>query len=416
MIPRGRLAALTAAVLALTVLGAGAAASGAGPQAEKFRLSAELGRPDEVLAYGPSQLLLLSDFAEKPELFRINNDGSLDRSFGDGGKVETFFNGVTVAPDGKILLTGSGDEGAEVTRLLPDGSPDPAFGRGGTAPIDFGGAYDQAKTVAVDSNGGIVVAGTRQTIVDNRGLSDAVPAIGRLLPDGTVDRSFAGGGKRILDEGWEAGVSSVVPLPGGGVVATGEGYLGLVVWKLTAAGRMNPRFGKHGVLHLAEGRGWHHGYDWEEELGWRDEVAVLPSGKLLLAANGERYDDRGSHYRAVALRLKASGRIDRSFGRRGWVTATFGGDTFAQKLALLPHGISVLVVGAQSRHGKQSDLGLVAFNRRGKLYRHFGHRGKVRVDLHRQDFVDDATAQGRRLVILGYDQNIEAWLVGVPNL
>jgi uncharacterized delta-60 repeat protein len=399
MILRRRLAALTVAALTLTALVAGAAASGAGPRVEKLRLSADLERASEVIPYGDSKLLLT--LREESDLVRIDNDGSLDPSFGDGGRLETSYNGVTVAPDGKILLAGPGDE---VTRLLPDGRPDASFGHDGTASIDFGGAYDRVRTVAVATDGSIVVGGTRQTIVDNRGLSDSVPAIGRLLPDGTVDQSFADGGTRRLYGGWESGVADIVPLSGGGIVATAEGYLGLAVWKLTATGQMNRNFGNHGVVNL------------EKELTWLEEVAVLPSGKLLLAATGERYDDRGLHYRALALRLKASGRIDRSFGRRGWATATFGGDTFVENLALLPHGTPVLVTDAQTAHGRESDLGVVAFNRRGKLLRGFGHRGKLRVDLDRWDLVQDAATQGRRVVVLGQDREGTNWLVGVPNL
>lgn len=410
MTVKRRLAVLTAAVLALTVPGAGAAASGTGPRAEKFRLPAALGDASEVIPYGPSQQLLLFNFVEKPGLVRIDNDGSLDRSFGNGGKLDGSYSGVVVAADGKILLAGSGDGDAEVTRLLPDGTADPSFGRGGTARLDFGGAYDRAKTVAVIPNGDIVVVGTRQTIVDNRGLSDAGPAIGRLLPNGEVDRSFGEEGQRTLAGGWESGVANVVPLRGGGIVATGEGYLGLVVWKLTATGQPNRHFGNHGVLNLDESHGR------PESLSWVNGVAALPSGKLLLAATGERFDGSESHYRALALRLKANGRVDRSFGRRGWASATFGGDTLTEDLMLLPHGILVLVANAHFRHDKESDLGAVAFNRRGRLYRGFGHRGRVRVDLHRWDLVEDAAARGGHVVILGRDHEGEGWLVGVPKL
>jgi uncharacterized delta-60 repeat protein len=415
MVLRRRLAALTAAALALTALVAGAAASAGGPRAEKLRLPAELGRPSEVIAYGRSKLLLVDPYTDAG-LIRIDNDGSLDPSFGDGGKVDAPYSGAAVAPDGKVLLAGSGDGDAEVTRLLPDGRPDPSFGRDGTVLIDFGGAYDWGTSVAVAPNGDIVVGGAKQTLVDSRGSSDARAAIGRLLPDGTLDRSFASGGTRTLEGGWESAVSNVVPLRGGGIVATGPAYLGIAVWKLTATGRMNRRFGQNGTINLEDGRGRRENYGWSEELSWVNEVAPLPSGKLLLAATGERYVEHESRYRALALRLKANGKIDRSFGRRGWAAATFGGTTFARNLVLLPHGTLVLVANAQFHHDRESDLGAVAFDSHGKIYRGFGNRGKVRVNLHHWDLVEDATTQGSRLVILGNDRKGERWLVGVPNL
>jgi uncharacterized delta-60 repeat protein len=414
MILRGRLAALASAALTLTALVAGATAAAGGPRAEKLRLPADLGRPSEVIAYGQSKLLLVDPYADAG-LVRINNDGSLDPSFGEGGRLATAYNGITVAPDGKLLMPYFHDGNAAVARLLPDGTPDPSFGQEGLATLDFGGIYDGASSVAVAPNGDIIVGGAMQRSPSSRGISDAVPAIGRLLPDGRVDRSFGNGGKRILEGGWEGGVADVKPLRGGGIVAAGEGFLGIAVWKLTASGRMNRNFGKHGVLNL-EGGGRREKYGWQEELDWVEEVVPLPSGKLLLAATGSDYNGRKTHYRAVALRLKANGKVDRSFGRRGWATTNFGGTTFVHDLAVLPRGILVVFASAQFHHDKESDLGAVAFNRRGGIYRGFGKGGKVRVNLHGWDLIDNGTIQGGRAVILGQDRGGEPWLVGVPNL
>jgi uncharacterized delta-60 repeat protein len=418
----GKHFAAAAATLVLAVLLAGAVASGAGRRAERLHLAPELGRPNEVLGYGRSKLLLLG-LLEESELTRINDDGSPDPSFGTGGSIEASYNGAAVTPGGDILLAGSssspGDPtngDAEVTRLLPDGSPDPSFGHEGTALIDFGGHHDAARTVAVASNGAIIVGGTKQTVAESRGLSDAVPAIGRLLPDGAVDRSFGKHGVRILKGGWEGGVFDLAPLRGGGIVAEGEGYLGITIWRLTPSGSMNRHFGQHGVVNLEGGRGKREKYGWEEELEWVDRVGVLPNGKLLLAATGSNYNGHDTRYRVLALRLRADGHIDRSFGHRGWAATTFGGTTFAKDLTMLPHGILVIAADAQVHHDKESDIGAAAFGHTGKLYRPFGDHGKARVDLHRWDLVEDATTQGNRVVILGQDRDGGCWLVGVPGL
>jgi uncharacterized delta-60 repeat protein len=418
----GKRFAAAAAALALALLVGGAAAEGAGQRAAKVHLADELGRPSELVPYGRSQLLLFDSF-EGPALSRVGDDGSLDRTFEAGGHLEGFYGGVAVAPDGKILVAGSGSppgdpgnsDGA-VRRLLPDGRPDPSFGNDGTALIDFGGRYDGAVSVALAADGDVLVGGSKQTYAESRGGSDATPAVGRLLPNGGVDRSFGNDGKRVLDGGFESGVLSLAPLRGGGIVAEGGGYLGIAVWKLTPAGRMNPNFGKHGALNLEKGRGHKERYGWEEELSWVDRVGVLPSGKLLLAATGSRYDGRNTRYRALALRLRSDGGIDRSFGHRGWAAANFGGTTFAHALTMLPHGVLVLACDAQVHRDRESDVGAVAFGPTGRLYRRFGDHGKVRVDLHRWDLVEDATTQGNRLVILGQDRQGGRWLVGVPGL
>jgi uncharacterized delta-60 repeat protein len=416
---RGRKSVIAGVGIALlATLLAGALASGAGPRAQKLRLAPELGKPGELLPYGRSKLLLLGSFDEEG-LMRIGNDGTLDRSFGAGGKLESPYGaGATVAPGGKILLASSarGPRGSDaaVTRLMPDGAPDPSFGKQGTALIDFGGAYDGAATVAVAPDGDILVGGTMQKHAESRGLSDAVPAVGRLRPNGAVDSSFANHGKRVLEGGSEGGVLDIAPLPNGGVVAEGEGYLGIAVWKLTGSGSPNRRFGKRGLLSLEQGRGRREKYGWEEELEWVDEVGVLPNSKLMLAATGSRYDGNKPQYRALALRLRADGRFDRAFGRRGWAAATFGGSTFAEDLVMLPRGIAVVAADAQVRHDKESDVAAIAFGPSGGLYKRFGHRGKARVDLRRWDLVEDTARQGDQVVILGQDRANERWLVRIP--
>src|SRR5207245_943210 len=76
------------------------------------------------------------DFA----LARYNPDGSLDPSFGSGGRVLTDFGGydeasaLALQSDGKIVVAGFSDVvgfGFALARYNPDGSLDPSFGSGG---------------------------------------------------------------------------------------------------------------------------------------------------------------------------------------------------------------------------------------------------------------------------------------------
>ena len=79
------------------------------------------------------------DFA----LARYNRDGTLDATFGDGGKVLTTFepnsidaaNAVVIQPDGRIVAAGRSGSGPRsefaVARYLPNGDLDPSFDRDG---------------------------------------------------------------------------------------------------------------------------------------------------------------------------------------------------------------------------------------------------------------------------------------------
>jgi uncharacterized delta-60 repeat protein len=118
-------------------------------------------------------------------LARYNPDGTLDGSFGTGGSVSTDFSGnddialaVTLQPDGRILTAGFTytplllrDQFA-VARYAPDGSLDETFGSGGKVTTDFAtSAYAFAISLQPDEK--IVVAGVTATggVVDHTALA-----------------------------------------------------------------------------------------------------------------------------------------------------------------------------------------------------------------------------------------------------
>jgi uncharacterized delta-60 repeat protein len=126
------------------------------------------------LAGGAFGVTAFSAFA----LARYNADGSLDGTFGGGGKVFTEFQGaspavtgtaaqaVAVQPDGAIVVAGRSDscENFALARYNPDGSPDVSFGKDGRV----GTAFSQSCTIhtgdgfyslALQPDGKIVAAG-----------------------------------------------------------------------------------------------------------------------------------------------------------------------------------------------------------------------------------------------------------------
>lgn len=103
-------------------------------------------------------------------LVRYNSDGTLDTSFDldgmaiyDSGTGDDGAYGATLQADGKIVVVGSKDGGAEpdfaMLRYKVDGTLDSTFGLNGLVITDFG-AYAQARSVAMDPIGKIVVGGT----------------------------------------------------------------------------------------------------------------------------------------------------------------------------------------------------------------------------------------------------------------
>lgn len=107
------------------------------------------------------------DFA----VVRLNTDGSLDSNFGTGGKVSTNFAvendvpaAVVIQPNGKIVVGGSAYPGTTlldfaIARYLSDGSLDTSFGTGGKLISEMGTGGNVISAMALQTDGKLVVAG-----------------------------------------------------------------------------------------------------------------------------------------------------------------------------------------------------------------------------------------------------------------
>jgi uncharacterized delta-60 repeat protein len=133
------------------------------------------------------------DFA----LARYKWNGTLDGSFGFGGKVKTDFGGgdvarsVAIDAGGRIVAAGNAGDDFALARYEPDGGLDPSFGSGGQVTTDFGTPSTRANSMAIYSRGKVVVAGQRGS------ASGRKFALARYKENGDLDRSFGNGGKVI---------------------------------------------------------------------------------------------------------------------------------------------------------------------------------------------------------------------------
>ena len=120
---------------------------------------------------------------------RLSPDGTLDASFDPGANSDVL--ALAVQPDGKILVVGLfttlGGGGTGTTtrnfigRLNSDGTLDTSFNPGADAVIN---------TVALQSDGKIVVGGNFTTLGGGGTGTTTRNRIGRLNPDGTPDPTF----------------------------------------------------------------------------------------------------------------------------------------------------------------------------------------------------------------------------------
>jgi len=193
------------------------------------------------IALQPDGKILVTGNSPIGDIFlkRYNNNGSLDTSFGDidptvndpmfrTGKVSTFFSNmgaggysVILQCDGKIIVAGTcgflEEYDFAIVRYNANGSLDTSFSGTGKLSTDFGG-YDFAYSVALQSDGKIVVAGYSNS---SGGNGDGDFAVARYNVDGSLDTSFAGTGKLITDFGGNDLAYSVALQPDGKIVVAG---------------------------------------------------------------------------------------------------------------------------------------------------------------------------------------------------
>jgi uncharacterized delta-60 repeat protein len=131
------------------------------------------------------------------ELVRYQRDGAIDTTFGNNGVVTTdvstgsdVANAVAIQADGKIVVAGSADVAPKgksfaVVRYNADGSLDGTFGNGGKVITSFGSQSDEAFAVVVQADGKIVLGGHYRH--STQGLDFA---LARYETNGTLDFGF----------------------------------------------------------------------------------------------------------------------------------------------------------------------------------------------------------------------------------
>jgi uncharacterized delta-60 repeat protein len=335
------------------------------------------------------------DFA----LARYNPDGSLDGSFGSGGKVTTDFGlrndqaaGVVVQPDGKILVAGAsglnGESGFALARYNADGSLDTSFGSGGKVVSDFGtadGGYAEiGYAAALQGDGRIVVAGLQSFSLPTEG--GARFALARYNADGSLDTSFGGGGGTVTTAfgiGGVAAAYAVAVQADGKIVAAGKGSTaddGFALVRYNADGSLDTSFDGDGVVTTSiGGRG---------SAPQADGLVIQPDGKLV--AGGEF----GPANFGV-VRYNADGSLDASFGVGGMVSTPLRSRyQSGSGIALQPDGKLVLV-GPTYRTATGSDFAVIRYNTDGGLDTSFDGDGVATTDVLAPSY-DFASAVARQ--------------------
>ena len=295
---------------------------------------------------------------------RFNSDGSLDQSFGTNGSVSTTFGDPTadggdvlIGNDGKIIVVGETGAGSysdlndfAVARYNSDGSLDQSFGGGGKVTTHFPGVSNtgsRATCGVLQPDGKVVAAGTYV----NEGTPNAF-ALARYNSDGTLDFTFGNSGLVTTRIGWgDALAFGIILQNNGRIVLAGYSDTTLdhdfTLARYTPDGRLDPGFGNGGIMTTDFSGG-------SDDIAY--SIALQGDGKLVVGGHTGEYPafDFG------LARYTSKGQIDSGFGVNGKVATDFGDEDLGYGLAIQRDGKIVLSGGAL-RTRRNFDLGLARY-------------------------------------------------------
>lgn len=316
---------------------------------------------------------------------RYNTDGTLDSTFGRGGKVRTDFPGLAAVPssvviqtDGKIVVAGGAFPlftfagNIKVVRYNSNGSLDTSFGVGGIVTTNFPqGSY--AFDVALQTDGKIIAAGTVFVAFNPGESSNTDFALARYNQDGTPDASFGNGGQVSTDfVGFEDDAFSVLIQSDGKIVAVGSANDPATFYDFAAA-----RYLSNGTIDTTFGVAGKVRTDFGDQNFDRARSAALQSDGKIVAAGFAISHGGGVQNFAVA-RYTATGILDTTFNRVGKTQIDFGNCCqFANKVLLQSDG-KIITVGGSNGESGDDDFLLARLSSRGSLDNTFGIGGEVR--------------------------------------
>jgi uncharacterized delta-60 repeat protein len=306
-------------------------------------------------------------------LARYQIDGSLDQTFGYGGRIRGYSDivydlgasGVAVQPDGRIVVVGWGrwvGPGIALVRYTANGQPDTTFGNGGWVFTSLGTNtyfYSQVWHVVLQADGKIVVAGS--VFLRNGTSWQENFALFRYRSDGSLDGSFGAGGEVVTNFGrFGASEAKGIVLQADGriIVAGSVWFTNTSVFGLAryrTDGSLDPTFGNGGLVTT----------DWENNSASKEAlaVAVQPDGRIVAVGH--------SGIDFALARYRIDGTLDPSFGTGGKAYIYWGASSQASGVSVQSNG-KIVAAGFSG-----STFALARFRTDGTLDPTFGNGGKV---------------------------------------
>jgi len=323
---------------------------------DAYSYSVALQSDGKILLAGTSYDSAKNYFA----LVRYLSNGSLDTTFDTDGIVTTSFGinddvgyAVAIQNDGRIVMTGfsyngsTSDADFALARYNINGSLDSTFDTDGLVTTPIGYYHDVVYSIALQSDGKILVAGSAYNIFAHLDF-----ALARYNSNGSLDSTFDTDGKVITDIGNSYDLGSSVAIQNDGkIVMAGYSENSNLSYDVSLAryntdGSLDTTFDSDGKIILPIG--------FYEARG--HSITIQSDGKILVAGSSIV-----SNQAFTLVRFNSNGSLDSTFSSDGVVTTLIGGlDDIGEAVAIQSNG--KIIVAGRSIIGTKYDFSLARYN------------------------------------------------------
>ncbi len=366
-----------------------------------------------------------SDFS----VVRYNSDGSLDPSFGNDGKVTTTVGGgksaataVRVQGDGRIVVAGYTEfdfpnpASVAVVRYDVDGSLDPSFGTGGKVTYGFDGVVFRGNALVIQGDNKLVVAGS---ITSFGGKTDF--AVFRFNSDGSVDTSFGPGGpgdfpgvaQTTIGSGYDS--ANAVTILNDMIIAAGstinaDGNADFAVLRYTSTGLLDSFFDGDGIVTTPVQFGTSEDIATAIAIQFGNNTVFQPDKILVVgSSSGVTNND------FALVRYNLDGSLDTTFDTDGKVTTPIGTGSDIAKAVLIQEGglgvpLKIMVAGSSDAALSKTNFALARYQVDGSLDPTFDQDGilTTQIDSNKNVVAGMIAQADGKLVVAGSIVNLSS--------
>ena len=306
-----------------------------------------------------------NDFA----IIRYNLNGALDNTFGINGISITQMGpsqdearSAAIQSDGKIIAAGYSNFYFALARYKPNGDLDDTFGTNGIVTTPVGESADIAGSVAIQTDGKIIAAGSSYNSV-----TDYDFAVVRYKSNGFLDNTFGTNGivtTAVVNS--EDYAASITLQNDNKIVAAGSSFNGndhdFALVRYNINGTLDNTFGPNGIVIT----------DIKNSDDLATSIAIQNDNKIVAAG----YSFNGNDYDFAVVRYNPNGTLDSTFGTKGIVTTSISNaDDYASSLAIQIDN-KIIVAGSSFN---EKDFAMIRYNPNGTLDNTFGKNGIVNI-------------------------------------